>query len=83
MSKHDVSPHEPIWQELAAALSAMSAMLAQPSMNLVQLAERFETAANALLAGAQQSGLSSLRLRAVVKALDLKTPKSTLERFLE
>ncbi len=82
MSKHDVTPNGEHWSRLEALLVQMTAMLAQPSFSLTDFAKSYEASAHELLAAVKAHGLSSLRFEAAAKALDLRTPKSALERFV-
>jgi hypothetical protein len=61
----------------------MEKVLDEPSVHLLDLAKPFQGIALALLAGVRGAGIASQRFEAVVKALDLKTPKSRLQQFLE
>ena len=81
MPNLNASPDGVHWKSFRKHLREMDAMLDGKSFNLVQIAKLFQASAAAMLEGVKAQGMSSLRFSAVVVALDLKTPKSALERF--
>ena len=83
MSKYDISTDGPHWQKVRSQVRELEQMLSQPHFNLVQLGKVYEASAKALLAAVKEHGLSSLRFEAAASALDLQTPKTKLERFLQ
>lgn len=76
-------PEGAAWDDLRAHLRQMQKVLDEPSVHLLDLAKPFQGIAGALLTGVKDAGISSARFEAVVKALDLKTPKSRLQGFLQ
>lgn len=60
----------------------LAGLLGGATLSFIDLAKGFQAAFVALESAAAVDGISSLRLRAVVKALDLKTPKNVLEAFV-
>ena len=83
MSKYDVTPDGASWKTLRCHLQEMEAMLGQPQFNLVQFAKIYEASAKTLLKAVKERGMSSSRFEAAARALDLKTPKSKIDQFLE
>lgn len=74
--------HDP-FANARAQLDALQQELSKPSVDLIAMAKAYAAFARALLAAVEQAGQSSMRFQAVVKALDLTTPKSALRRFLD
>ncbi len=83
MSRMEVTTDSDRFEALRHALDAMRALTEQPRVNLVTLAKAFQRVAVTMRAAATEHGPPSTRLAAVERALDLKTPKSRLEAFLE
>lgn len=65
-----------------ACLAQMQQALDGEQVDLIVLAKTYTALAQALLADVQRTGQSSMRFEAVCKALDLRTTKSELQRFL-
>lgn len=83
MGRYDVGTDTARFEELRQAIEALRALTEAPSVNLVELGKAYQRLARTLEAAATEQGPSSMRFAAVVKALDLTTPKSTIEAFLE
>ncbi|HJL16354.1 MAG TPA: hypothetical protein RMH99_11900 [Sandaracinaceae bacterium LLY-WYZ-13_1] len=83
MPKMDVSTDGEAWDTLRDRLDRLRALADRPEVNLVDLGKAYQAVAGAMLEAARASGQSSARFEAVVRALDLKTPKSKLRAFLE
>jgi hypothetical protein len=83
MTRPDVTLEGKTGDSLRAAVRELAGMLDDKVVNLTQLGKVVARLAQHLLGAVEESGLSSQRFRAVAKALDLKTPKSSLAAFLE
>ncbi len=72
------------WQQVADELRRLIALIEGPAgpVDLNTCAKAFARAANAYHLAVAKDGRTSMRLQAVCKALDLKTPRSVLTRFL-
>jgi hypothetical protein len=73
------------WRAVSEHLAAMTAAVAAAQdgrVDLMRFAEGYAALSRAYLAALMQQGKTSMRVECVVKALDLKTPKSALEKFL-
>jgi len=66
-----------------ASLSDMQACLAAPSVDLIGLAKAYAALAGAMLEATRNAGQTSMRFEVVARALDLRTNKSVLKRFLD
>lgn len=76
---------QPAWLEVIKHLKTMLEMIdkdPEDSIKIRDVAPVYVELSNAYNEAIKQSGLSSMRVRAVVKALDLKTDKSKLKSFL-
>jgi len=82
MARHTIDTSLPHWQKLKIDLQALVHDFDAQQLDIVAFAKRYEHAAKTLLGATQSEGLSSMRFRCVVKALDLATPKSELLEFL-
>lgn len=82
MSKYRIEPHGEPWYQLREQCRLLVLLLEQSPLQLVDLGKRLETTIGAALRAVESQGISSLRLAAAAKALNLKTPKSSLEAFL-
>lgn len=71
-----------VWQDVRTCLRAMDAQLERDEITALDLAKCFASLSQAFLLAMEAGGTGSSRFRAVVKALDLKTPASELKRFL-
>ena len=81
MSKDEMRAVHPFAQ-VRLRLVEMTRALDGDQVDLIVLAKAYAALANALLEDVQRSGQSSMRFEAVCKALDLRTPKSELQRFV-
>jgi hypothetical protein len=63
-------------------VEALLGLLRQPQVDLTALGHGLHRVAVSMLAASEAAGLTSARLQAAVRALDLKTPKSKLLAFL-
>lgn len=79
----DVTTEGPHWERLRERIDALRALTDRPSVSLVELGKAYQALARAMLEVATASGQTSARFEAVVRALDLKTPKSALHAFLD
>ena len=72
------------WQEVAEELRRLLALIEGQDgpADLNACAKAFARSATAYYVAVVKEGSTSMRLQAVCKALDLKTPKSVLARFL-
>jgi hypothetical protein len=72
------------WQRVAEELRQLIALIEAPGspVDFNTRAKGLARAANAYYDAIGKEGLTSMRLQAVCKALDLKTPKSALTNFL-
>ncbi|MGE0788427.1 MAG: hypothetical protein AB7S26_22320 [Sandaracinaceae bacterium] len=82
MARLRVSTETERFRLLDARLAALRALIAEPEVDLVELGKSFASLAAAIEAAATERGPSSVRFRAVTKALDLRTPRSLLEAFV-
>ena len=82
MGAYDVSTDGPAFEDLRAALAAMRELSERESVHLVELAKAYQKLAGAMVEVAGSAGRPSLRFDAVVRSLDLTTPKSALRSFL-
>lgn len=82
MSKLDVSTQGDAWDALRASVGRLHELADRPEVNLVELGKAYQAVAKAMLAATSAAGQTSLRFDAVVRALDLRTPKSALLAFL-
>ena len=76
---------QPAWVEIIKHLKMMLEMIdkdPEDPIKIRDIAPVYVELSNAYNEAIKQSGLSSMRVRAVVKALDLKTDKSKLKSFL-
>lgn len=77
----------PEWEKLAQHLRNLLESIEQTrhgeQLELNQFAGEFQRMAHAYHEAIRSAGKTSIRIRAMLKALDLKTPKSAVERFLE
>ena len=64
-------------------LSEMQQLTSATQVDLVALGKCYAGLAQAMLAAIERVGQSSMRFTAVQKALDLRTTKSALQRFLD
>jgi hypothetical protein len=73
------------WTNVRKELEGLTALLATPAsaQRLYEFADRFVRLARAYNAAVLAEGKTSLRLKAALKALDLATKKSELERFVD
>ena len=83
MGAFDVPGESAAFDALREAHAKMGEQLTAPEVNLVSLAKAYQSLANAMAGMANASGRGSLRFEAVVRALDLRTPKSSLRAFME
>ena len=81
MPRMQTKPEGPAWDALRAALARMQSLLDADAVHLVDLGKAYAALASAMLAAAEASGQTSARFRAVVRALDLRTPRSAIEAF--
>ncbi len=72
----------PAWRDVEKSVRDMAAAFDQQDVTAVALAKAFAEIARRLLVAMEAGGTASSRLRAVVKALDLKTPNRELQSFL-
>ena len=79
----DISIEGSTGAALRGQVRALSALVDGNRVSLVELGKLYESITRTLLEAIEQSGLSSMRLRAAARALDLKTPKSRLASGLE
>src|SRR5688572_8564269 len=73
------------WQQVRDSLGRLTGVVesaANGPVDLMRFADEFGVLARAYLAALTLQGKTSMRMESVVRALDLKTPKSALERFL-
>jgi hypothetical protein len=71
------------FEQLRVSVKALDALVSAPAADPNGLAKAYASVARAMDAVAASMGLPSARFRAVVKALDLRTPKSALQAFLD
>ncbi|MDX2021222.1 MAG: hypothetical protein SF187_13360 [Deltaproteobacteria bacterium] len=80
-------PVSPEWMSLKERASALVAALPDQGhdqlIDTLAVAESFKAVAMQLLQATYSTGQTSKRFMAVVKALDLATPKSALQAFLQ
>lgn len=81
MSQQRPSTQDP-FVDARTALDRLQLALAGPKVDLLGMAKAYAAFAEALYIAVQQTGQTSMRFAAVVKALDLRTPKSALQHFL-
>lgn len=82
MSPAAVSSASAAWADVRRRLREMDAAFDRDGLTALVLAKNFAALAQAFLQAMEADGQTSSRFRAVVKALDLKTPSSQLARFL-
>lgn len=70
------------WQAVLQQLHVLIAAFDRQDTTSLELAKGFAALAGTFLEAMESGGTSSTRFRAVVKALDLKTPSSKLKLFL-
>lgn len=75
-------PLAPEWQELSNELARLHSAVESGEIELNQLATWFSEMAHAYHAAVLSAGKSSIRIRAMLKALDLTTSKSELTAFV-
>jgi hypothetical protein len=83
MGRYEVTARTARFEEVRNALERIRVLLDGPTVNLIGLGKAYQALATAIEAATSENGPPSLRFRAVVKALDLRTPKSSLESFVE
>ena len=81
MPKFVVRSDGEAWRALASELEKASALVRGADVNLNDLAKSLASIAIAVRRVFVDAGLASVRMDAAVKALDLRTKKSELERF--
>lgn len=72
----------PGFMRVRAEAEALARMLEQGELHPVEFGKRYAALAAAIARATAEAGLSSARFAAAEKALDLQTPKSQLERFV-
>lgn len=77
-----VTPSDPCAAELREAAAAFGRAVEGPAVDLAQAGKALGRAAAALARAFAEAGVGSVRMRAAAKALDLRTPKGELERFV-
>jgi len=82
MAPVTVLPQSENLQALRLAIQEMDSLFTPEGVNFVALAKCFQGTAEALLATLEENQSASIRFTAVVKALDLRTPKSQLQAFV-
>ena len=75
-------PASPEWLALQSHVHELASLLGTSTIDTLAVAKAFARVAKSLHAATAASGESSLRFDAVVKALDLTTPKSALKMFV-
>lgn len=81
MSDEPPTPIHP-FAGVRTALGHMRQVLDGGEVDMIALAKAYAALAQAMHADVLRAGQTSMRFEAVVKALDLRTPKSQLARFL-
>lgn len=82
MSISKTVANAPKWCFVRERLAELDGLLTPAAIDSLAVAKAFEKVARSLLAAIEDSGSSSIRFSAVVKALDLKTTKSSLQDFV-
>lgn len=70
------------WRALTIELDRAAAMVRRDEVNLNELGKSLAAVVGAARQVFVEAGLSSVRMDAAVKALDLRSKKSELERFV-
>lgn len=86
MASFNLQPETTPWNNLSEQLLALVRQLETPDgkpVNMIKFAEGYQSLARAYVQAVESEGRTSMRADAVVKALDLRTPKSLLLAFLE
>lgn len=78
-----VKTEGPAWEALRRASRGLHALSAAETVSLHTLGKAFADVAGAMLAVTAAAGQTSVRYRAVHKALDLRTKKSELTGFVD
>lgn len=79
---HARTPQE-VYAAARAQLTAMDQALSAEPIDLMGLAKHYAALSIAMVDVARAAGQTSVRFEAVRRALDLRTPKSALQRFLD
>ncbi|MEZ4272153.1 MAG: hypothetical protein R3C68_12205 [Myxococcota bacterium] len=85
MGRFTADPTTQPWQQLADTTRDLLQQLTSShgeSLDMQRFAKTYEALAHGFLAATRSEGHSSLRMEAVIKALDLRTKKSALEAFV-
>jgi|GEM_PF-3256564 len=82
MSTSRITANGPAWFLVRERLAELDLVLSPEGLDSLAVAKAFDKVASSLHFAVLESGASSMRFAAVVKALDLKTPKSKLQTFL-
>ncbi len=70
------------WDAVRASLAELSRLASGGEVDLNDVGKGLSRLVIAVRAAFDDAGLPSVRLKAAVRALDLKTPKSALEAFV-
>ena len=81
-AKADSAEWQAVAEQLLGMLRLLEAAGSRP-VNMLQFADMFAALSRTYLSAIKSEGRTSIRAEAVVKALDMKTPKSKLEEFVE
>lgn len=76
------TPADDRFAEVRRVLSHLLHLTSAPQVDLLALGKSYAELSRALLTVVQNLGKTSMRFEAAVKALDLRTPKSALQQFL-
>ena len=72
----------PDWLALRQRVEELALLLQGPNIDSLAVGKAFALVANSLKTATATTGQTSMRFDAVVKALDLTTPKSALTAFV-
>ena len=81
MPKFRVRAEGDVWDELRVDAEKLAARVRAEEIDLNQLGKILSSVVRSSAAAFVKADLPSVRLEAATKALDLKTPKTELERF--
>lgn len=77
----ETAPWNVLGEELLALVRQLETEDGKP-VNMIKFAEGYQSLARAYVRAIESEGRTSMRAQAVIKALDLSTPKSALLTFL-
>ena len=84
MAGHPKAPGEKEhWRELRELLEELLEILKAPRLDMIRFGKAYAAVARGVRDAVSSEGRTSMRFEAVVRALDLRTKKSVLQKFLD